>query len=96
MPVLWNRANRSCGPLRELDQPLLDMSSPIPYCALQQLFDPFFPKGEFSQYWKALYLDGLSDEGYRADPGPVPSKTLATLDAVAVGCRGRYGARTCR
>ena len=46
-------------PLRELDQLLLDMSSPIPYCALQQLFDPFFPKGEFSQYWKALYLDGL-------------------------------------
>lgn len=49
-------------PLRELDEPLLDMSSPIPYSALQQLFDPFFPKSEFLHYWKALYLDGLSTE----------------------------------
>ena len=56
------RGEQVLRPLRELDQPLLDMSSAIPYSALQQLFDPFFPKGEFLHYWKALYLDGLSDE----------------------------------
>jgi Berberine and berberine like len=48
-------------PLRELDRPILDMSSPIPYIALQRLFDPFFVKGELLHYWKAIYLDTLSD-----------------------------------
>jgi FAD binding domain/Berberine and berberine like len=56
------RGEQVLRPLRELDQPLLDMSSAIPYSALQQLFDPFFPKGEFLHYWKALYLDDLSDK----------------------------------
>src|SRR3954454_11777813 len=71
------RGEQVLRPLRELDQPLLDMSSAIPYSALQQLFDPFFPKGEFLHYWKALYLDGLSDEvidqilaGFRQRPSP--------------------------
>lgn len=53
------------------------MSSPIHYSALQQLFDPFFPKGEHLHYWKAIYLDSLNDEAigeivarYRQRPSP--------------------------
>ncbi len=46
--------------LRELATPLLDMSGPVEYLDLQRSLDPFFPAGQ-RRYWKALYLDGLSD-----------------------------------
>jgi FAD/FMN-containing dehydrogenase len=52
---------RLLQPLRELATPLLDLSGPIPYTALQTAFDPFFPKG-LLYYWKSLYVDNLSDE----------------------------------
>lgn len=71
------RGEQVLRPLRELADPILDMSSPIPYSALQQLFDPFFRKGEHLHYWKAIYLDSLSDEAideilarYRQRPSP--------------------------
>jgi FAD/FMN-containing dehydrogenase len=48
-------------PLRELATPLLDLSSPIPYTAMQAAFDPFFPEGR-RYYWKSTYIDELSDE----------------------------------
>jgi FAD/FMN-containing dehydrogenase len=51
---------RLTQPLRELATPLLDMSGTVPYLALQQSYDPYFPAG-LRYYWKALYLDGLSD-----------------------------------
>ena len=49
-------------PLRQLGTPLLDLSTTLPYTALQQLFDPFFPKSELRYYWKSLYLAGFGDE----------------------------------
>jgi hypothetical protein len=49
-------------PLREFGQPILDLSATLPYTALQQIFDPFFPKGKQRHYWKALYLAGLGDD----------------------------------
>jgi FAD/FMN-containing dehydrogenase len=54
------KGERLMQPLRELGTPLLDMSGPMSYLDLQQSFDPFFPAG-LRYYWKALYLDGLSD-----------------------------------
>ncbi len=48
-------------PLREAATPLLDLSGPEPYAAVQSSFDPFFPKG-LLQYWKSTYLEELSDE----------------------------------
>jgi FAD/FMN-containing dehydrogenase len=56
-PVEGERAMR---PLRELATPLVDMSGPVEYFELQRSLDPFFPAGR-RYYWKALYLDGLSD-----------------------------------
>jgi FAD/FMN-containing dehydrogenase len=47
--------------LRELATPLVDMSATVGYLDLQRSLDPFFPAG-VRRYWKALYLDGLSDE----------------------------------
>ena len=49
-------------PLRQLAEPILDLSTPLPFTALQQLFDPFFPQGEARYYWKSLYLAGLGNE----------------------------------
>ena len=47
--------------LREIATPLLDLSGPIPWTALQTAFDSFFPKGDF-YYWKSTYVDQLSDQ----------------------------------
>jgi len=50
-------------PLREIGEPLLDLSGPIPYLGVQQAFDPFFnTKCERHNYWKSLYLDALDDD----------------------------------
>ncbi|HEX2070500.1 MAG TPA: FAD-binding oxidoreductase [Thermoleophilaceae bacterium] len=51
---------RAMRPLRELASPLVDMSGPVDYLDFQRSLDPFFPAGR-RYYWKALYLDGLSD-----------------------------------
>ena len=48
-------------PLREVGEPLIDMTGPMPYVRAQSMFDPFFEEGS-RQYWKSLYLEKLSDE----------------------------------
>ncbi len=53
---------RLVQPVRELGQPLLDLSGATPYGDVQQGFDPFFGKGERFNYWKSLYLEDLVDE----------------------------------
>jgi len=49
-------------PLRQLAEPILDLSAILPFTAVQQLFDPFFPSGQLRYYWKSLYLAGLGSE----------------------------------
>jgi hypothetical protein len=51
---------RLLQPLREVAEPVIDFTGPMPYTALQQGFDPFFPKG-YLYYWKSLNLNGLDD-----------------------------------
>jgi FAD/FMN-containing dehydrogenase len=60
------RGHEVLQPLREFDEPVLDMSTTVSYCALQQLYDPFFRKGELLHYWKAIYLDRLTDDALEA------------------------------
>ncbi|HZR92139.1 MAG TPA: FAD-binding oxidoreductase [Gaiellaceae bacterium] len=48
-------------PLRELAQPLIDLSGPWPWLGLQSGFDALFPKGAF-YYWKSRALAELPDE----------------------------------
>jgi FAD/FMN-containing dehydrogenase len=48
-------------PLRELGTHLVDLSQPMPFTAVQTAFDPLFPRGHLRAYWKAQYLDELSD-----------------------------------
>lgn len=48
-------------PLTKLGEPILAMVAPMPYTSLQQSFDAGMPKGA-RYYWKAAYLDQISDE----------------------------------
>jgi FAD/FMN-containing dehydrogenase len=47
-------------PLRELGQPLIDLSGPWPWVGLQTGFDALFPQGGL-YYWKSRVLAELSD-----------------------------------
>jgi FAD/FMN-containing dehydrogenase len=47
-------------PLRELGEPLIDLSGPWPWLGLQSGFDALFPAGAF-YYWKSRALAELSD-----------------------------------
>ena len=47
-------------PLRELAEPILDMSAVAPYVQLQSSFDVFYPEGGL-YYWKSLFLEELTD-----------------------------------
>jgi FAD/FMN-containing dehydrogenase len=48
-------------PLREFGPPALDLVEPMPYVALQQLFDADYPFG-MRNYWTGEFLSGLPDE----------------------------------
>jgi len=49
-------------PIRqELPPPILDWMGPLPYPALQSLFDPLLPKG-LQWYWKGDFVKELSDQ----------------------------------
>jgi FAD/FMN-containing dehydrogenase len=52
---------RILQPLREFATPVVDLSGPMPFTAIQSAFDPFFPKG-LLMYWKSLYIEELPDE----------------------------------
>jgi len=60
-------------PLRDIEEPLLDLSGVLPYTALQQMFDPFFPAGE-AHYWKSTYLARLDDDAVRTIAAHVASR----------------------
>jgi FAD/FMN-containing dehydrogenase len=47
-------------PLRDFAQPSVNLLGPIPYVALQGMFDATVPKGILS-YWKAEYLNKLDE-----------------------------------
>ena len=48
-------------PLREIAEPLIDLSGPMTYAEAQQVFDPDYPDG-LRYYWKSTSLMSLSDE----------------------------------
>jgi len=52
---------RVMEPLRELEEPMVDFSAPMPYVDVQMFLDEDYPDG-FHYYWKSLYLESLDDE----------------------------------
>lgn len=55
------QAEEVFAPIRQFGPPALDLVGPLPYPALQSLFDPLYPKG-MQWYWKADFVNELSDE----------------------------------
>jgi hypothetical protein len=48
-------------PIRDFKKPALDWCGPIPFPALQTMFDALYPPG-YQWYWKADFVNELSDE----------------------------------
>ena len=65
--VVWcstadqDRTNEIMKPVRDWPKPLLAHVGPVPFPALQSLFDGLLPPG-LQWYWKADFVDHLSDE----------------------------------
>ena len=70
---------RIVQPLRDIGTPLVDISGPLPFAGVQAAFDEFFQRGTLRSYWKATYVDELTD--------PI-------LDIVVDRARNRPSART--
>jgi hypothetical protein len=51
---------RVMQPLREIDEPMVDFSGPMPYTEVQKILDDDYPDG-YHYYWKSLYLKELDD-----------------------------------
>ena len=73
---------KALQPLREVAEPLLDLSNVYPYAAVNQMFDPFLVKGTLNSYWKSLYVDDLSDDLLRlilerANTSPSPQSLIS-------------------
>ncbi len=51
-------------PIRGFLAPALDLVGPLPYPAMQSMFDPLYPPG-LQWYWKADFVNKLSDEAVR-------------------------------
>jgi FAD/FMN-containing dehydrogenase len=57
-------AEATFKPIREKFPPALDFVGPLPYPALQSMFDALYPPG-MQWYWKADFVNELSDEAIR-------------------------------
>jgi FAD/FMN-containing dehydrogenase len=72
--------------LREIAEPIVDLSGPTPFEAAQQAFDPEYPDGR-RYYWKSIYLPELDDaaiETLVASAAARPSP-LSSVDVWALG-----------
>lgn len=77
-------------PIREALPPLFDLVTPMPYTALQQMFDEANPWGIMG-YEKALHLDDLSDDAIAVMAEQLPRKNspLSFMPIFVLG--GAYG-----
>jgi FAD/FMN-containing dehydrogenase len=77
---------RAIAPFRQVAEPLVDFSGPMPYVAAQRLFDADYPDGR-RYYWKSLYLDSLDDAAVATltdHAARRPSK-ISSVDVWALG-----------
>jgi FAD/FMN-containing dehydrogenase len=71
---------RVLAPLRELGDPIVDFSGPMPYVEVQQVLDADYPDGWF-YYWKSANLERLDDDAIgilmkRAEAAPSHHSTI--------------------
>jgi FAD/FMN-containing dehydrogenase len=69
--IIWcstasaDRADRITRPIRSIGSPLLDHVGPLPFPAVQRLFDPLLPPG-LQWYWRADFVTAFTPESIRA------------------------------
>jgi hypothetical protein len=69
--VVWcyagplDKAEETMRPARSFLKPALDLVGPIPHPAVQSMFDALYPPG-FQWYWKADFVNELSDDAIAA------------------------------
>jgi FAD/FMN-containing dehydrogenase len=56
-----DEADKITKPMRSVGKPALDHVGPVPFPALQSLFDPLYPPG-LQWYWRADFVKDFSDE----------------------------------
>ena len=81
-------------PLRELGDPIVDFSGPMPYVEAQKLLDEDYPDG-WRYYWKSVNVDGLGDEVIEAlmEHAEAAPSDHSTIDVwFQGGAMGRVGA----
>ena len=78
---------RVMQPLREFDEPMLDVSGPMSYAdEVQTILDEDYPDG-MRYYWKSLYLDSLDDDVIEGiiDHNEARPGALSTVDIWHMG-----------
>ena len=90
-----DEAEQALRPLREFGPPALDMVQPMPYVALQQLFDADYPPGR-RHYWTGEFLTGLPDEAIEVLcrfhlSKPSPGTEILLLPDSGISSRVREG-----
>ncbi|HEY1390731.1 MAG TPA: FAD-binding oxidoreductase [Ktedonobacterales bacterium] len=56
-----DQAEAALAPMKRVTAPVIDMAAPLPFPALQSMFDALLPPG-LQWYWKSDFVDQLSDE----------------------------------
>ncbi len=85
------------APLRQLGDPLMDVSGTVPYVAVQSALDPAFPDGG-RYFFKSHFLDGLDDDAIDAvlacdakRPNPESLMVIRTLGGAIARVSGEDG-----
>jgi hypothetical protein len=81
------------SPLRRFGTPITDTVAPLPYVAMQQIFDAAFPPGRLN-YWKSALTGHLADEVIEASveyARKLPSPFTVILFAELHGAYSRVG-----
>jgi FAD/FMN-containing dehydrogenase len=90
----FEEGEKALRPLRDLGDPIADLSGPMPYVEAQKILDEDYPDG-MRYYWKSANVNGLSDETIErlmAHAEAAPSHH-STIDVwYQGGAMGRVGA----
>jgi FAD/FMN-containing dehydrogenase len=85
-----------------LPKPIIDWAHPMPYTALQSLFDPLYPKG-LQWYWKGDFVKELPDAAIEAHiayaaklPSPFCGMHLYPIDGAVHQWKRQDTAWNCR
>ncbi len=87
------QAEEAFAPIRKRFPPVIDFVGPLPYPALQSMFDPLYPKG-LQWYWRADFVNELSDEAIakHIEFGSNLPSLLSTMHLYPInGAAGRVG-----